>query len=343
VTIPEGGSATFQVKLAAQPAANTTVTVARTTGDADISVSAGTSLTFTTANWNTNQTVTLAAAQDADTINGTATITVASTGQSSKTVTATEAENAAPVGYTWCANENARYTFNSLVDVAYGANGTFVFRSCVTGTITFNNATFGDPITGVLKAGYYRTSVWSQADVGSPGVAGSLSRSGDSWTVIGGGADIWGTADAFRYVSQPLSGDGQIVARVVSQSNSDPWAKAGVMIRETTAAGSRHALMAVTPGNGMAFQRRLDTNGASSHTGGAFVKAPYWVKLTRVGNVFTGYQSADGVTWTTVGSATIAMGTSALIGLEVTSHNNSTTSTAVFDHVTITTANSGNG
>src|SRR6266516_2739834 len=93
LSVPEGGTATFGVRLAAQPRGNVTVTVARTTGDTDLTASAGASLTFTTANWNTNQTVTLADAEDPDQANGTATFTASATGHSSATVTATELDN----------------------------------------------------------------------------------------------------------------------------------------------------------------------------------------------------------------------------------------------------------
>ena len=78
-----------------------------------------------------------------------------------------------------------------------------------------------------------------------------------AFTVSGSGADIWGTADAFQFVYQPLTGDGQIVARVTTVPNTDPWAKAGVMIREDLTAGARNAAVLVTPSNGVAFQRRV--------------------------------------------------------------------------------------
>ncbi|MFI7633794.1 glycoside hydrolase family 6 protein [Nonomuraea sp. NPDC049400] len=93
VTVPEGGTATYTVRLAAQPSGNVSVTSTAGSGDTDITVSSGGSLTFTTSNWNTPQTVTLAAAQDSDTTNGSRTITVASTGLTSRTVTATEADD----------------------------------------------------------------------------------------------------------------------------------------------------------------------------------------------------------------------------------------------------------
>ncbi|GAA5059970.1 cellulose 1,4-beta-cellobiosidase [Thermocatellispora tengchongensis] len=94
VSVPEGGTVTYTVRLAAQPSSNVTVTSAAASGgDADITVSSGASLTFTSSNWNTPQTVTVAAAQDSDTTNGTRTITVAASGLPSVSVTATEADD----------------------------------------------------------------------------------------------------------------------------------------------------------------------------------------------------------------------------------------------------------
>src|SRR5678815_675750 len=97
-------------------------------------------------------------------------------------------------------------------------------------------------------------SPWQTTDIGAVGAAGSASHSSGTFTVAGSGADIWGTADEFRYVYQVASGDCEIRARVATQQNTDVWAKTGVMIRETTAAGSKQAAMLVTPGSGLAFQ-----------------------------------------------------------------------------------------
>ena len=104
-------------------------------------------------------------------------------------------------------------------------------------------------------------SPWADADVGSPAVAGAASYSNGVFTVDGSGADIWGSSDQFNYVSQPLTGDGSIVAQVTSQSDTDPWAKAGVMIdQSTTTGGLPYALLAVTPGNGIHFEYGYDTD-----------------------------------------------------------------------------------
>ena len=80
-------------------------------------------------------------------------------------------------------------------------------------------------------------SPWVTGDIGAVGATGSATYSSGTFTVIGSGIDLWGTADALRYVYQPISGDCTIIARVATIQNTMPWAQAGVMIRESLAAG----------------------------------------------------------------------------------------------------------
>ena len=173
-------------------------------------------------------------------------------------------------------------------------------------------------------------SPWADADVGSPAVAGAASYASGVFTVNGGGADIWGTSDQFNYVSQPLTGDGTIVARVTSQSDTNPWAKAGVMIKQSTTSGSPYALLAVTPGNGIAFQYGFN----ASVSGGSYSFPNGWLKLTRSGSTITAYSSADGTTWTQVGTTTISLTAPVTIGLFTCAHNAGALGTATFDNVT---------
>lgn len=64
-----------------------------------------------------------------------------------------------PAGYLFACNENQTYNFGTAtVDLAYGKNGVFAFQSAATGSVTFNNARFGDPLVGTVKAGYFRPS-----------------------------------------------------------------------------------------------------------------------------------------------------------------------------------------
>jgi hypothetical protein len=174
---------------------------------------------------------------------------------------------------------------------------------------------------------------WTTQDIGAVGIAGSASYTSGTFNVSGSGADIWGTADGFRFVYRSLTGDGSIVARVVSIENTDVWAKAGVMIRETLNANSRHASMFVTPAKGLAFQRRTSTGGTSASTAGPLSTAPKWVRVQRTGSTFTAAWSNDATSWTTVGSVTISMGAATFVGFAVTSHNNATSADAVFDSV----------
>ncbi|MFO1417468.1 MAG: PQQ-dependent sugar dehydrogenase [Methylotetracoccus sp.] len=154
-------------------------------------------------------------------------------------------------------------------------------------------------------------------------------------TVRGAGADIGGASDSFQLVHQSLSGDGSITARVATSNPTDPLAKVGVMIRAGLGAGAQHALMALTPDGGARLLSRAAQGGATSTVQGPSVTTPYWVRVTRSGNVFSGSVSPDGNTWTPVGSVTIAMGSSVVAGLAVTSRDAQTLNTAVFDHVTL--------
>jgi len=181
-------------------------------------------------------------------------------------------------------------------------------------------------------------SSWLHQDIGAVGKAGDATydSSSETFTVKGAGADVWGTADALQYAYTTMTGNGSIVARVVSTSSTAPWVKAGVMIRGSVDAGSAQAFMLVSYSKGLAFQRRTATGGTSTTTTGAAAPAPYWVRLDRAGDVFTAYQSPDGVNWTVVGTDTIPMAKNVFVGLGVSSHTTSATATGVFDHVTIT-------
>ena len=177
---------------------------------------------------------------------------------------------------------------------------------------------------------------WTNQDIGSVGSAGSAGYSAGVFTLNGSGADIWSSADAFHFFYQPLTGDGVIVARVTGLANTDPWAKAGVMIRDGTSAGARNAMLAITPGNGTTIQWRDTANGASTAWGTNTDTAPRWLRLARSGNIFTAWKSNDGATWTTVHSVTLALPATLQFGLAVTSHNNSALNAASFDSVSVT-------
>jgi hypothetical protein len=178
----------------------------------------------------------------------------------------------------------------------------------------------------------------SSLDIGQVAVAGSTSIANGVYTVRASGADIWGAQDEFRYVYAALNGDGEVAARVDSLTAANSWAKGGVMIRETLSANSRYAYALLSAAHGLGFQYRRSTGGST--TGGAAsdksTRAPYWLRLRRVGNVFTAYVSANGEAWRQQGSSvTITMGATVYAGLAVTSRRDGSLATAVLSNVNI--------
>ena len=121
------------------------------------------------------------------------------------------------------------------------------------------------------------------SDVGAVGAAGSTTFGNGRYTVAGAGADIYGGADAFQFAATSWTGDGAIIARVVSQSNTSPSAKAGVMIRENMSAGARNAFVAVSPSNGTLLQNRASPGAPTTVMHGPATAAPYWVQVVRAG------------------------------------------------------------
>lgn len=158
--------------------------------------------------------------------------------------------------------------------------------------------------------------------------------------------------DQLHLVHQSLAGDGGITARVASQADSHEWARAGVMIKESTTPGSRYAAVLVTPGHGVRLQANFTTDIAGSDA-----VAPRWLRLTRTGDRITGYESADGATWHEVGAVELAgLPSTVEIGMFVNSPDlvstdrdfgsssvgaASTTGTATFDHVRLEPAGAG--
>ena len=127
---------------------------------------------------------------------------------------------------------------------------------------------------------------------------GSASYSAGIWSVSGGGADIWNTADQFNFCYSNSTAYAVMIAQVTSVQATDPWTKAGVMFRDDTTAGAMFAAVEATPGNGVNFQWRNGPGGGCGYSQAGGVSAPVWVKLVRTGSDFAGYYSPDNTAWT---------------------------------------------
>jgi ABC-type transport system involved in multi-copper enzyme maturation permease subunit len=145
--------------------------------------------------------------------------------------------------------------------------------------------------------------------VGTPGGASIVGSGCSSPTGPGGEA----VTDSFYFVHQPLAGNGSVTARVTSlagqtsthRAGLQPWAKAGIIIKESTRPGSAYAAVMVTGGHGVRMQYDY-TGDIAGRPGAVSAASPRWLRLTRSGNTVTGYESADGTNWTQVGAAHLA-------------------------------------
>jgi hypothetical protein len=186
---------------------------------------------------------------------------------------------------------------------------------------------------------------------------------------IGPGGEA--VTDSFYFARQPLDGNGSITARVTSLADGElpgqgtgssthtaqPWAKAGIMIKASTTAGSVYAAVMVTPGHGVRMQWNF-VHDLPGLPGAPSASSPRWLRLTRSGDTITGYDSTDGTHWTEIGAATLtglpstaqaglfAASPQYLVGAQGFANNNNqpmydTRVAADFDHVSLVGARPG--
>jgi len=217
---------------------------------------------------------------------------------------------------------------------AYGATTATLATSSVQGRVSLALK----PATGALPTG------WSDSDIGSPSIAGSATYSGGVYTVSGSGADIWGTSDQFNYASQGVTGNQTMEGRITSLDNTDPWAKSGIMFRDSTAANSMYVDVLISASNGLVFQYRNSTGGTTGSVGVALAApttaAPIWLKMVKVGTSYSAYYATGTAypsTWTQVGTAqTVSFSnTTFRAGLAVCSHDITELNVSIFDNVLI--------
>jgi hypothetical protein len=251
----------------------------------------------------------------------------------------------------WSASSGAS-TYNIKRATTSGGSYTTVATGCTAPNYTDSGLTAGATyfyvVSAVNTAGESANSTqvsltlggaipspWTQCDVGPCGAAGSAIYSGGTFWIDGSGAKLGAKADEFHHVWQFATGDCSVVARVAAVENTDAGAKAGIMIRESGAAGSRYAGVFITPDKGALFQRRTSSGGNTVSSSVNGVDTPAWIKLTRTGNTFRAYYSADGVSWSQFGgNRSITMTANVSIGLVVSSHLDGTLCTATIDSVT---------
>jgi hypothetical protein len=177
---------------------------------------------------------------------------------------------------------------------------------------------------------------WSSNGTSEVPLGGTAMFASDMF-VVGGTGDFWGTVDSGHLVWVPVRGNAEIVARVRDQSSAHPFAKAGVMIRQSIVESDGYVILDLKPDGGLEFMTRPGARAFTAFVTGGRAPVPEpWLKLTRDGDVFSGWISADGVTWTEVGTVNATMGADVVTALAVSSHDFNVRNTVVFDDVSVT-------
>jgi cytochrome c553/regulation of enolase protein 1 (concanavalin A-like superfamily) len=180
------------------------------------------------------------------------------------------------------------------------------------GSIPLHQITIKDDDEGKV----IETQNWIGKDIGNPPTAGEHTINGGTITVKGSGNDIWGTDDQFYYLFKAMKGDGALVAKIDSLEVSTPYAKAGVMIRESLASSSKYSFVVRTAENGLRHHwKQLPSSTPQDDFADNARQGDQYIKVERVGDAFNAYSSANGINWTLISSTTIEMNEELYIGL----------------------------
>jgi len=192
---------------------------------------------------------------------------------------------------------------------------------------------FQYPLSSTLFKELFGAPSWWEKDLGTVGIPGNSSENPSTGivSVQGSGTGIGGTAESCHFSYTAKMGDCVTSAQITGIQNTSTNAVAGVMIREDLTAGSKCLFFGITQSGAVRASIRSTTGGGTANfystTGQAL---PYWVKIGRVGNVFTAYTSTDGVTWTSVGSQTLIMNPNVYMGEAVAGITNTALNTCTF-------------
>lgn len=175
-------------------------------------------------------------------------------------------------------------------------------------------------------------SAFTYADVGNVGVAGNAtSPDCCGFDVHAAGADIWGTADSFGFVYTPLVGNGEVFLRASSLQNTNPFAKVGLMLRDSLDPSSADVIVDLRPTGDIEFMSRANAGAETTFLAGGHLDGWGYLYLIRDGSTVTAYYTTSGGQNARIGSTTITMGQRLLLGIAVTSHDASTLTDATTD------------
>ena len=227
-------------------------------------------------------------------------------------------------GYDWEKFASIEVAMNNSAEYGLAANaGDFLLNSET--TANFSELSIADI---------------NSSDIGNPQNAGSTVFANDIYTLTASGSDVWHSSDQFQFRSQKLLSDGEVVTRVDSLVRRHFWSKSGVMFRASSDADAANVFVFMRPDKRVGMQVRpaagaasLNITNAQNITGDSTNFK--WVKITRLGNTFSGYYSIDGSNWIFINSVDVEMPIHTDVGLALTSHNNGSLTTSEYSNFSV--------
>jgi regulation of enolase protein 1 (concanavalin A-like superfamily) len=198
------------------------------------------------------------------------------------------------------------------------------------------NSAYSPLASAITKANVPTPTTLTGVDIGGAKPTGSTTEitPGRDYNITAGGVDISGGIDQMHFAYKQVTGDFDVKVRINSLTQQDVFTKAGILARASLTTGASYVGVLLTPSDrGARLQVRRTEGGITEASGSGSAPAVFpneWLRLKRVGDVFTSYRSKDGVTWTAFKGATVTLPQTLYLGLAATSHNTAATTTAQF-------------
>ena len=229
-------------------------------------------------------------------------------------------------------------TNKDILSLSIAGVNTYKLTALKEGNCIINASTTDGKLSSACKVQILASSIpspWGFDDIKDNNA--SADYKDGVFSIEGAGSDIWGSIDNFAYVNRKAEKGNYISARIISQTNTDPWAKSGLMFRESVNPNSAFVMLCVTPGNGISLQWRYAAGDICNKKDFDAVPLPIYFKLSKKDSIFIAYKSTNGKQWELLGEITMnrSFAKQYLVGMEVCSHSSHMLNLSKFDHVKV--------
>ena len=170
---------------------------------------------------------------------------------------------------------------------------------------------------------------WQGQDIGNALPGGQKIKSSSAMDTYGGGQDIFGTSDQFRFVSRKVSGDFELTATIQTLTDAHQYSKAGLMIRATADPDSPHVLLNIFPDGAVLLAWRDEKGGGTEQKVLDTLMFPITLRIRRRGEMLEAAYSSTELEWKKAKvHLAPALGREVLTGFAVLSHDNNLLTTA---------------